>query len=29
MEDNIPCHFVCSAFAGFVATVIGNIYIKK
>lgn len=24
MNDNIPCHFVCSAFAGFVATVIGS-----
>jgi len=24
MQDNIYCHFVCSAFAGFVATVIGS-----
>lgn len=29
MNDNIWCHFVCSAWAGFVATVVGSPVIKN
>jgi hypothetical protein len=29
MNDNIWCHFLCSAWAGFVATVVGSPVLKK